>query len=217
MAIDTEERVDSPKAAAAPGVPVTPGAKAPVSNKKVITIVLIVVGALVVLGIVGSILSTFMLKKGAETLLGAATGGTVKIDTKGDDAEISIKTKDGEIKSGSSQKLPKDFPESVPLYNGKATLEGVSSMKVADQGASYTLTYNVSDKPEAVRAFYEKELAQNGWTTTLAMSQGSDSYSFVGKNESALQGVTISIIEGSDGVVTKLSILANPITESKDR
>lgn len=215
MAIDTEERTSTSTPTPTQGTGSAPanaptGAPAAKSNKKVITIVLVVVGVLVLLGIAGSIASTFLLKKGAESLIGAATGGAVEINTgSGDKADVKIKTKDGEITSGANQKMPADFPKSVPIYKADAKLVNVMTFNTNEKGKTFALYYELKDSPDKVFAFYEKELVTNGWEIVTSATSNSSS-TIIAKNESKSQDVYVSVAEDNKGV-TVLTINASPI------
>ena len=84
-----------------------------------------------------------------------------------DDQGSRFESDDGTILTGDQAKLPDDFPEDVPLYPG-LKLNVVSDMQ---NGAAIMVQGEVDATIEEISAYYEKEAADQGWTTETEMKQ----------------------------------------------
>lgn len=171
MAIDTEKQKTDGPTEPAEG---TPARK---SNKKVLIIVLSIVGVLIVLSIIGSMLVGFLFKKGAESFIDIATDGNVKVDTGKDGGTVTISGEDGdEIKTkvGNNATLPDDFPKSeVPIYKNAKI---VGSTDVTIEGTqAFAIQLLTNDSISEVNDFYKDKLSGDDWeriasTNTISMS-----------------------------------------------
>lgn len=125
------------------------------SSNKALVIVLAIVGALVVLGLLGSLFAGAVIK----SIFESATG--VKVET-GVDGSNKFSVSSGGDSLTVEQKLPSDFPKSVPLYEGQKVTSG-SKIK---QGSStnWTVTAEVSDSPSAASAKTKSLYESNGWS-----------------------------------------------------
>ena len=202
MAIDTEEGTTKSVDSA--------DGKAPSSkndNKKVVKIVLIIVGVLIVLGIVSSIAIGFAIKKGAESFIDAATGSSIEINANDDGGEVTIKDKDGASitsRTGSSAALPSDFPESdVPMYRG-AKIESSGDMTIGDT-VTYTVTLSTEDTVSRVVSSYESEFSREGWKKTFSSNADNGSM-LVFANEPKEMTLTISVQDGDDEYGTAITL-----------
>lgn len=128
-------------------------------------IILIVVGAIIVLGIVGTLLGggsgwgdkagERMGKKLAEKILEQQYGGDVDIDSDGE--SISIKTDKGTFSAGEKTSWPSDMPSDVPkLTSGTIIMAGSTIDTPAGSGwqvaASNVSASDVAEYQEALRA-----------------------------------------------------------------
>lgn len=119
-------------------------------------IVLIVVGALVLMGIVGTILTGLLANRFVEGGLSALTGGKAKVDSKNGSVTITDDKKKSTLST--SQKLPDGFPSDVPVYQPSTIRFSASLAK-----NSYNVTLSTNDSPDAVKAYYTKQLKNEGW------------------------------------------------------
>lgn len=190
MAIDTEERTSKPAKGSS---------KNQTNNKKLVRIIIAVVGVLLLLGILCAVVSGFLLKKGAEKIISDATGSDVTINTKKGQEGVNIKSKDGDnlnVNAGDDVKLPKDYPSNdVPLYKGSKLISAVD-MKVGD-AKSFTLILETKDSIEKVINFYEKELSDNGWEKVSSTNTGSYSVVYF-HNKTKKIGAEINISNDED-------------------
>lgn len=197
MAIDTEEQTTTPSK---DGKVKTGTSK---SNKKVITIVLVVVGILIILGILGSLLTGYVFKKGAEGFIGAATGDKVKID----DGEVTIKGEDGadlKVNTGSSAKLSEGFPKSdVPVYKG-AKIESSSDITV-EGSTAYTVVLSTKDSVSDVMEFYKSKLSSGDWKKSFSSNSSYGSTSNF-TSESKKMAVTITASDDKDEANTSITL-----------
>jgi len=111
---------------------------APQQKNNTLTIVLIVVGVIIILGIGGCVAAGFVAKKAAEGLVRNATGGVVNVNNDG-----SVKLSDGDtsINAGETASWPADMPSDVP----KPTFGQVKmSSKIASEKAWNVVLENVS-------------------------------------------------------------------------
>ncbi len=163
MAIDTEERTnDSSKKSTTKS-----------GNKKPIVIILIVVGALAVLGVIGSLITGHLAKKGAESFLSGVTGEKVKLDTNKDGGRVTVgdnnnKTEFDTSESGSvslNSKFPKD---DVKIYPG-ARIKSSSGSSSENGGIFTNALLETKDDKNKVLSFYEDFFKkENGWEQTYS-------------------------------------------------
>ena len=108
-------------------------------------------------------------EKTAETILEKAieskTGGETNVDIKGEN--VRIKTKDGEMKmsSGSSAKIPAEFPKDIFLYDADLN----TSMELPE---GYNLTFQTKDDASKISDAYLEEMTQKGWSKEMSMDMG---------------------------------------------
>lgn len=119
------------------------------------TLVLVLFAAL----LLGSVGCEAIARKASEKVVENATG--TKIDQDGD--QVTIKGEDGrEVTASSSDEgieMPKDFPEDVPVYEGKIT----ASLK-ANEGS--TLGIETADSVADVYDWYVGKVKDEGWKST---------------------------------------------------
>ncbi|MDN5819342.1 MAG: hypothetical protein L0H36_02060 [bacterium] len=202
MAIDTEERTTkTTPAKTGKGAAPEPAAA---NNKKVIKIVLIVVGAVIVLAIIGSIASAFLIKKGTESFINTVTDGKAQVDS--DKGEVTIKGEDGSQMTTrtTDAEIPEGYPESdVPVYKN-ADIKTATDMNI-DDSSSYTMSLTTRDSAAQVMKFYKAELSGGGWKRTYSTNSSGTSmasYSNKSKNMTAIIGST----NDKDGGDTTISL-----------
>lgn len=212
MAIDTEERGKKDAPVASASTDKTSKAAPADNNKKVIKIVLIVVGVVIVLAIIGSIASAFLIKKGTESFISGVTGGKAQVDS--DKGEVTIKGENGsEVTTQTSNaEIPDGYPTAdVPVYEN-AHLESSSDMHMENM-QSYTLRYTTDDNAKQVVKFYKSELSGDGWKNSYSTNSGETSMaSFM--NESKDMSVTVSATDNQDDGKTSLGLSVR-ITDEK--
>ena len=94
-------------------------------------------------------------------------GEKVEYDSKG--KNVTVKMADGSVAvSGEGVKLPEDFPKDVPLYPGATLSSAVTAAR--SETAGHLLTFQTSDAPEKVGAFYKSKFST--WKVKMEMSSG---------------------------------------------
>ncbi len=121
---------------------------------------MMIVGGVIVLAVVAGAANRFMGKSAAEKAMEAATGGKVSVDAGSGD--VTVKTDEGTWST--SDKLPADFPNDVPLYPG-ATVQG-SVASAQQQGGGYYAGLETTDSINKVVSWYKAEVAASGWTVS---------------------------------------------------
>lgn len=126
-------------------------------------------------------------EKATEKAVENATG--VKVDKQGD--SVKIKTDKGEAEfSASENKVPDDFPEAFPLYDG-AKVTG--SMKTEAEGKkNFTVTFETSDDKTQVANFFKESLPKNGYKIETTMEIGDTVNLALKQGDTEVGGVTIA-------------------------
>ena len=198
MAIDTEELTP------------TGAASNKGSNKKIIIIVVIVVCVLFVLGIVGTLATGFFAKKAVQTAVNRASDGKVNLKAGNNGTgEVTIKGDNGETtKFQSTTKLPAEFPTDVPRYKDAGVVSVVSSS--SDGKKFYSVAFDTKDDTAKVAEYFNKALAENGWSTVGTYSANSDT-TITGVNKSKMLYALTSISkdESSGKTTIHLSVQTN--------
>jgi hypothetical protein len=159
-----------------PKVPETPTKTAPkkgTSNKTLFIIIgVVAVGALIVAAIGLNFAKNKLADKTASGIISTATGGKVSVDSNG--KEVTVKTADGSTYS-SSQKLPTDWPSSVPIYS-PYTITG--SYKATNDGkTAWHLATTTTDSYDKVTSSMASKYS--GWTNNSSYeANGSALYSY---------------------------------------
>lgn len=166
------------------------------SNNKVLIIVLVVVGVLTFLGIAGAVLLGTVFKSASEKLVEEATNTNI---TTNKDGTATYESKDGSTSVSTEQKLPSDFPLTVPLYpNQKIT---GSYKQNTDTGHYWQITTETSDAITKVVSNIKEAYSKAPWETEAEVeSNGSFTLSY------AKTGYKVSVIisENSDMDMTSL-------------
>jgi hypothetical protein len=94
-------------------------------------------------------------------------GEQVEYDSKG--KSVTVKAADGSVYvGGEGVKLPDDFPKDVPVYPGAKIASSVSAARTDTAG--HMVTFQTSDSPEKVAAFYKSKFST--WQVKMEMSSG---------------------------------------------
>ncbi len=150
-----------------------------------------------------------VIEKSIEKAIKSSGGGVadVDIDRSGDEYEVTYETEEGSLKISSKGELPKDFPNSIPVYPGAKVVGTVIIDEL--RGGSVSLT---SDKdPMDVTSYYRKELENNGYDiTSFFESEGTSIIS--AKNSSLNVGVAVVL---DDEIGTMIQISYSPLDEAQ--
>jgi len=115
--------------------------------------ILIIVGAVVLILVVGGFVAAKFAFQKINTLvpgLGISKDG------------LSINSPDGTLKV--SNKIPDSWPNDIPIYpDSKVTNSFIMNQDPAKGGSEIVLNLNTDDDLQAVRDYYKKELVSNGW------------------------------------------------------
>lgn len=167
----------NPAPAAAPTAadPAAAPAAAPVKKKSsATTVIIIIVIVLVVLGVGGYFVSRWLARRAADKIaggiIGAATGGSVSVNS--DTGSATVSNGSGTTSVGTNTKWPSDMPSSVPeLKTG--TLLSATSDKA---NKSWAITANEVTQAEFIA--YKALIESGGWTSTTSSSSGVDLVSY---------------------------------------
>lgn len=187
MAIDTEERTNNS----------SKNSSTRSGNKKPIIIILIIVGVLAVLGIVSSLITGHLAKKGAESFLSGVTGDKVKIDTNKDGGKVTVGDNDNKTEfdtSGSgSVSLNSKFPkDDVKIYPG-ARIKASSGSSSESGGILTNALLETKDDKNKVLNFYEDFFnKEGGWEQTYS-SETNDGFVQSWANKSKDLSVALTI------------------------
>jgi len=163
----------------APAPAATPAAPAPAQNapasgggksgsSKVIIIVVVII---VVLGVIGYAAQRYFARKLADktasSLLGAATGGKVSVDSN-ENGGVSINSNGDTAATGSKAVWPKTMPTDVPEYKaGTITYSSSSS-----DSSSKSWVADFSGASESSFTSYQAEIVAKAWSETDRMTSG---------------------------------------------
>lgn len=145
--------------------------KAETRTKKSSPLVPIGIGCLVLLVLVGigaSVVFKFFSKKIGEGIVEKAIESKTGVKTDIKNLEQGKMTftdsETGNTVSIGSGTVPSTFPKDMPIYPDANVAGSVSGTSDSKDGSLVTLT--TKDTMEKVVAYYKKELAANGWTTS---------------------------------------------------
>lgn len=183
------------------------------SNKKVLIIVAIVVGALIIFGIISSLIVGGLIskstKQAAERGLEAISGGQVSVDkNSGKDTYTFTSKEDGsKVQVGSNVSIPDGFPKDIfPIYKN-AVLVSSSNHSKDNSGRTYTVLFSTKDSSSQVSEFYKNVFTQNGWEAT-STNEGPKTTFMTSKNTTHNMngGVTIMVNDKNE---TSVSLMAD--------
>ena len=151
-------------------------------------IILLVVLLVVVLGCCGGIATCFFLARKAVQ----AAPGFVQEQMKKNGVELNLPDA-----SGTAQ-LPSNFPSDVPAYTGAKPIASSAQLKENAGEATWTSTDALAD----VKAFYEKQMVDDGWKEESNTSSG-DAASLSYSKDDRIANIGIhSVGKGSNIVIT---------------
>ncbi|MFO0882329.1 MAG: hypothetical protein U0491_02665 [Candidatus Saccharimonadales bacterium] len=168
------------------------------TSNKTLFIIIGVVGVAVLLlaGFGLSMAKNKLADKTASGIISTATGGKVSVDSNGKD--VTVKTADGSTYS-SSQKLPTDWPSSVPLYTPYSV---TGSYKASNDGkTAWHLATSTSDSYDKVVAEIPK--LYSGWTSNSSYeSNGAALFSY----DNSTYGVILSVAKPDSSSNNKVTV-----------
>ncbi len=174
----------------------------PNHNKKIIFILLVVVVVLMIGWAAKSFLARQTAEKMAERAIERATGGRVDIDYKDNDT-VTYKSDEGSFQAGEDVSLPSDWPSDVPVISGaKIGYAGSTNPQTGQAGVSvmFTISKSVVD----VSAYYNSELASQGWEIEGTANMGGTSIITANKGERSV-GIYIGGADGMTSVTISLN------------
>ena len=135
----------------------------------------------------------------AESLLENVTGNDVDIDLDkdGESGSITIKGKDGEEVTFSSDEteLPDGFPSDVYVVDGEK--QGIGSMGSND-GQVVTFGVQTDEDFSDVKETIIEEMKSNGWENTMTMGAGEESMQMYTKDD---KSTTVTVTKKDDKVL----------------
>lgn len=172
-------------------------------NNTVLKVVLIVVGVLLLFGLIGTAVSTYVFGSLPKRTI---SNGPIRVK----DKMAEIKGQDGDSAAASENaKLPEGFPADIPLYPGAKIIMANKN----DQ--TYTATLTSTDEYSKVMAYYKAELAKNGWVDQdQNTSFGSDSGQTSTYNKGNRGMIFILSTPSAQQKVTGISIVVTTKTNS---
>lgn len=152
------------------------------------------------------VLATACAKTVTEKVIENQTGGKVKI--KSGKGSVEIKGKGGTFSVGEN-KLPKDFPEDIPIYKPSKVMGSMSN--TLEGKKTFVVTLSTKDALDEVNDFYKNGLVKEGWTEKSALSGGDGSSKFASLGyEKGGNLVTITISRVNDDKETQVAISHSP-------
>ncbi len=153
-------------------------------NNKTLKIVLIIVGVLVGLSLIGAALFGWIGARIGKSIIEQATNGSIDVD----DGSFSFSDDDGDFELDTSQQLPQDFPEGIPLYEPS---ELISSSRIRqNDNIVWSASYTTSDEYSTVSSYYENVLDEGDWTLESIFEAGE--FTNIGASNEA-QGLNIQL------------------------
>lgn len=131
-------------------------------------------------------------EQATESVLEGVTGSK---DVELNGNQVSVTGNNGEKIEIGANKLPDNFPTSVPVYTN-ATVQSSFSNGNAGADSAWTVTFLSDDALSTVNDFFKSALATNGWVTTYSYSLDT-SHGYTAKNENL--AITLTISAGDDG------------------
>ena len=140
-------------------------------------IILLVILLVVVLGCCGGIATcVFLARKAVQ-----AAPGFVQEQMKKNGVELNLPNASG------TAPLPSNFPSDVPVYTGAKTIASSAQLKEDSGEATCSSTDSLAD----IKAFYEKQMVDNGWKEDSNSSSG-DTASLAYSKEDRVATIAIS-------------------------
>ncbi len=131
--------------------------------------------ALIILGVVLTVVGGFIFKKLGSAFLSKSIEQKTGIQTNLSDIEKG-KVSFTDPKTGAKLDvgggtIPQDFPKDFPVYPGSKVLSSLSGNQNG-QGNGFWLTLSTPDSVDQVKSYYETNLKANGWTFESTIGAG---------------------------------------------
>jgi len=135
----------------------------------------VAIGCVIILAIIGIIMtlagkllvSKFggnLIKKGIENQTG------IKVDTEKESLSFTDKKTGSTINVGGEQKLPDNFPQDFPIYEGAKVTGSLTGNDKLNESTGIWVVMNTPDDISKVKAFYENNLSGKGWSVNNTMT-----------------------------------------------
>ncbi len=154
---------------------------------KKLLIITLVIGAGLILSGCG------VAEKVAENTIESATNNEIDVDI--DDNSLTLNTNGGTLEVGEKVSMPNNFPSDIYVLNGNL----ISAMTI-DENNTFSINLSTNDSPTEVKAEYQTELANDGWTIDSTLDFGGGSM-MTGTKDNRSITVTISVDE-TEGTTT---------------
>ncbi|XOU94122.1 MAG: hypothetical protein ACNFW9_04725 [Candidatus Kerfeldbacteria bacterium] len=132
-------------------------------------------------------------EKVAENTIESATNNEIDVDI--DDNSLTLNTNGGTLEVGEKVSMPNNFPSDIYVLNGNL----ISAMTI-DENNTFSINLSTNDSPTEVKAEYQTELANDGWTIDSTLDFGGGSM-MTGTKDNRSITVTISVDE-TEGTTT---------------
>lgn len=112
-------------------------------------------------------------------------------------------------------KLPDDWPDDFPVYDGAKLLGGIS--EIVDGGAAISATWETGDSADDVKQFYDEAFADGPWQSESSGVAGGGTFWLAMKDDGAPAYVTVA--DGGDDkrlIVVVIGDTAGDITDPGD-
>jgi|AntRauTorckE6833_2_1112554.scaffolds.fasta_scaffold01632_7 hypothetical protein len=179
------------------------------SQKKTVKIILIVIGALIVLGLIGTALLGFIGAKIGTSVIERATDSDVNVSDDG----VTIESDDGSFSARSDATLPEDFPEIVPLFE-PASVDTSSKIGRADRGSMWIVSFTTESSVDEVYDFYIDQLDEDNWETVSTFESG-DMKNLSASNETENTQVQLSLTGDNSENLTTYSVTVSRETDQQ--
>lgn len=169
---------------------------------------------LVILGILGSVVMKFFVKKAGVGLLQSAIEKKTGVKTNLQDLENG-KMSFTDEKTGAkvdigSGKIPDTFPKDFPVYPG-AKVVSVLSGSEKGKNSGFWVAFSTADSVDKVSEFYKINLTKNGWETTANYASGDTSTLAVTKGK--MSG-SVSVTRATEAKETEIMVVLSEDTGS---
>lgn len=162
-------------------------------SKKTLYVIIAVVAVLAI----GGIVSSFLLKKGAEKvsekIIEDSIGGGADVDLS--NGSYSVNVNGGSFQVGDDVEIPESFPEDIYVISGD-----VKYALATTETSGYTVTIETTKTPAEVNTIYNREVAADGWSISGTSNYGG-TYSIMGQKGDRYLSVTASETDGQTTVM----------------
>lgn len=134
---------------------------------------------------------------------GEGNEGSYSLSGDDENAEVTIKSGDGEVKFATGNKATEDLPMGVKLYPGADVQTSIKGMGDGQSGAM--LVFKSEDDQEKVLAFYKDQMKSLGIDVRTEIKTGD--MKMIGGEQKDGQVFNVTVTKDADGgVVTNLLI-----------